>query len=65
MSKPIVNLADLELRDTSKGSRYAARAGRIGGVIGMQQLGAQYIVVPAGKAAYPLHSHRNNEEIFV
>ncbi|MHB1102899.1 MAG: cupin domain-containing protein [Devosia sp.] len=63
--KPIINIADLELRDTSKGSRYAARAGRIGGVIGMQQLGAQFITVPAGKAAYPLHSHRNNEEMFV
>lgn len=65
MSKPIVNIAELTMKASSKGTRYAASAGRIGGVIGMQQLGAQYITVPAGKTAYPKHSHRNNEEMFV
>ena len=65
MTKPIVNIADLEMRESKKGSRYEARTGRIGGVVGMKDLGAQYIEVPAGKSAYPLHSHRNNEEMFV
>jgi uncharacterized cupin superfamily protein len=65
MSKPIVNIADLEMRETRKGSRYQSRAGRIGGVIGMKDLGAQYMEVPAGKTAYPRHSHRNNEEVFL
>ncbi len=65
MTKPIVNIDELEMRTTSRGSRFASSAGRIGGVIGMRALGAQYIVVPAGKAGYPFHAHRNNEEMFI
>jgi uncharacterized cupin superfamily protein len=63
--KPIVNIADLGMKASSKGSRFGAQAGRIGGVIGMQQLGAQYLVVPPGKSAVPRHAHRNNEEMFI
>jgi uncharacterized cupin superfamily protein len=65
MTKPIVNIADLNMRSSSKGTRFSNRAGRIGGVIGMKDLGAQYIVVPPGKSGYPFHSHRNNEEMFI
>lgn len=65
MDKPIVNIADLEMRESKKGSRFEAKMGRIGRVTGMKDLGAQYIEVPAGKSAYPFHSHRNNEEMFV
>lgn len=65
MSKPIVNIADLEMKLTQKGSRFASAAGRIGGVVGMEALGAQYIVVPPGKIGFPFHSHRNNEEMFI
>ena len=63
--KPFVNIADLEMRESRKGSRFEARAGRVGGALGMRDLGAQYIVVPPGKSGYPRHSHRNNEEMFV
>ena len=65
MSKPIVNIADLDMKLTEKGSRFASAAGRIGGVVGMEALGAQYIVVPPGKIGFPFHSHRNNEEMFI
>lgn len=65
MSKPVINVADLTMKSSKKGSRYAASAGRIGGVLGMTGLGAQFIVVPPGKSAYPKHSHRNNEEMFI
>lgn len=65
MSRPIVNIDELEMRSTTKGSRFACKAGRIGGVTGMRDLGAQYIVVPPGKSGFPFHSHRNNEEMFV
>jgi uncharacterized cupin superfamily protein len=65
VSKPIVNLAALTMKPSKMGSRYEAKAGRIGGVIGMRDLGAQYITVPPGKSAYPRHSHRNNEEMFL
>lgn len=63
--RPIVNIAELEMKAISKGSRFAARAGRIGGVLGMQHLGAQYVIVPPGKSGYPRHSHRHNEEMFI
>jgi uncharacterized cupin superfamily protein len=65
MPRSVVNIADLDMKATSKGTRFAARAGRIGGVIGMKDLGAQYIVVPPGKSGFPFHSHRNNEEMFI
>lgn len=65
MSKPIINIADLDLTASSKGTRFASRAGRLGGVLGMRELGAQYLVVPPGKSAFPFHSHRNNEELFI
>ena len=65
MSRPIVNIANLDMKTSGKGKRFAASAGRIGGVLAMKQLGAQYIVVPADKTGYPFHSHRNNEEMFI
>lgn len=65
MSKPVVNIADLQMRASKRGSRFAASAGRIGSVIGMKALGAQYIVVPPGKSGYPFHAHRNNDEMFI
>ena len=63
--KPVVNIADLDMRSSEKGTRFAARAGRIGGVVGMKDLGAQFIIVPPGKSGYPFHAHRNNEEMFI
>lgn len=65
MTRPIANIAELQMKHSRKGSRFEARSGRIGGVTGMRQLGAQYIVVPPGKTGYPFHSHRNNEEMFI
>lgn len=65
MTRPVVNIDELTMKPQQKGSRFAAQAGRIGGVTGMKALGAQYIVVPAGKAGYPFHAHRNNEEMFI
>ena len=65
MTKPVVNIDELEMRTSSKGTRFAMSAGRIGGVTGMRDLGAQFIVVPPGKAGFPFHAHRNNEEMFI
>jgi uncharacterized cupin superfamily protein len=64
-NKPIVNIADLEMKASSKGSRFASSAGRIGAHIEMKGLGAQFIVVPPGKTGFPFHSHRNNDEMFI
>lgn len=65
MSKPVVNIADLDMKASSHGSRFACEAGRIGGVTGMRDLGAQYVVVPPGKSGFPFHAHHNNEEMFI
>ena len=65
MTRPVVNIADLEMRAIRRGTRFAASAGRIGGAVGLRDLGAQYITVPPGKTGYPFHAHRNNEEMFI
>ena len=65
MVKPIVNMYEAEPRAWKKGSKFEARLTRLGGLIGAEQLGAQLIVLPRGKAAYPRHAHHNNEELFV
>lgn len=65
MSKPVVNIADLDMKSSAHGARFASSAGRIGGVTGMRDLGAQYIVVPPGKSGFPYHAHHNNEEMFI
>lgn len=65
MEQPVVNIDALALNPSVKGSRFACAAGRIGGAIGLKDLGAQFIVVPPGKSGFPFHSHRNNEEMFI
>ena len=64
MTKPIVNIADVPLRDGGNGEQFVAKLGRIGGVIGARKLGCQLHVVPAGKKAFPRHAHHANEEMF-
>ena len=62
--KQIINLADLELQPWGHGDRFEARLGAIASRIGAQKLGYGLTVVPPGKCAFPLHSHRVNEEMF-
>ncbi len=63
--KPIANIHEQPLRDWKKGSKYEAKLARIGTVIGSEQLGCQYQIIPPGKAAYPFHAHHKNEELFL
>lgn len=62
---PVTHLDDVALRDWGHGERFAAKLGRIGGLIGARQLGCQLHVVPPGKAAYPRHFHHVNEEMYL
>ncbi len=74
MSGPVINIADLDFIDWGKGNerpgagnapdRYVARLGYVGPKIGAQNLGYNITVLPPGKAAFPAHSHRVNEEMF-
>ena len=63
--KNILNLDDLEYREWSNGERFAGRMGEIATPLGAEKLGYNLTVVPAGKRAFPMHSHRVIEEMFL
>jgi uncharacterized cupin superfamily protein len=73
MTKPIINVADVELAprppafapNGPAAEVFAAHTGQIGRRIGARKLGYNVTAVPPGKAAYPYHSHRENEEMFL
>jgi uncharacterized cupin superfamily protein len=64
MTRPILNIADVEYRDWGHGERFAAKLGDVAQRIGAQKLGYNVTVVPPGKRAFPAHNHRANEEMF-
>jgi len=64
MTKPVLNLDEVEFRDNGHGAEFAAKIGRIGPTIGAKNLGCTLTVVPPGKRAYPFHAHHVNEEMF-
>lgn len=72
MSKPIINIADIELQPRppafaptgAAAQRYDARMGMIAPRLGAQKLGYNITVVPPGKRAFPFHNHHVNEEMF-
>lgn len=74
MPTPILNIDDVELIDLAERSRQrgsemptARFGGRIGPIaprIGARKLGYNLTVIDPGKAAFPKHSHRANEEMF-
>jgi len=64
MSRQILNIGELEYRPWGHGDKFAARIGDITTKIGAQKLGYNVTIVPAGKRAFPAHSHRVNEEMF-
>ena len=71
---PILNLDALEFVDLRERARqrgqnppppgFDAHLGAIGEKIGARRLGYNVTVIPPGKAAFPKHSHRANEEMF-
>ena len=72
MSKPIINIADVELQPRppqfapqgAAAQRFDVRVGQIARQIGAKKLGYNLTAVPPGKRAYPFHNHRLNEEMF-
>ena len=61
---PILNIDDVQYRDTGHGEKYAAKVGDVGGRVGAVKLGYNICVVPPGKRAWPRHNHIVNEEMF-
>jgi uncharacterized cupin superfamily protein len=64
MTRPIVNIADVPLRDGGNGKNFSAKLGRIGALVGAQKLGCMLHIVAAGEKAFPRHAHHVNEEMF-
>ncbi|WP_412545949.1 cupin domain-containing protein [Maricaulis sp. MIT060901] len=62
---PVVSLDKLQLDTLAHGEKFEAQLGRIGPVIGMEQLGAMLTVVPPGKRAFPCHNHHVIEEAMI
>ena len=72
MKKPILNIAEAQFlprppQYAPKGpaaERYDARTAAIGQQLGAQRLGYNITAIAPGKRAFPLHNHRENEEMF-
>jgi uncharacterized cupin superfamily protein len=72
MTKPILNLADIELQPRPAAravtgpaaARFDARMGFVSRLIGAKKLGYNLTAVPPGKRAFPFHNHHVNEEMF-
>lgn len=75
MADRIVNIADLDFRPWGHGAAlpgageadpsYQARLGAIGSRLGLTRLGCNVTVLAPGRKAFPFHSHRVNEELFL
>ncbi|MFO0727514.1 MAG: cupin domain-containing protein [Myxococcota bacterium] len=65
MTRPILNLNDVELHEQSHGERFGCRLGLVGDKIGAKKLGYNLTVILPGKAAWPCHAHMVNEEMFL
>lgn len=74
MTSPVLNLANVEMIDLAERARqhgtemptarFGGSIGTISKKIGARTLGYNLTVVEPGKAAFPKHSHRANEEMF-
>lgn len=65
MSKPFVNLDELEFDDLEDNGYYTSRRARFSASIGARKLGYNLTVLPPGKAQCPFHAHRGEEEMFL
>ena len=63
--KPVINLADVPLRESRHGESFESQVGSFGRTIGSTQLGAMLHVVPPGKKAFPFHAHHQTHELFI
>lgn len=65
VTKPLMNLDDVEFDDVEDNGVYTSRRGQIGIHIGARQLGYNLTVLPPGKVQCPFHSHHAEEEMFL
>jgi len=65
MTKPVINLADVTLREMGNGQGFAAKVGSFGTAIGSTGIGCMLHVVEPGQKAFPCHAHHQSHELFV
>jgi uncharacterized cupin superfamily protein len=65
MTRPFVNLADVEFTDVEENGFYSSRRAQFSAAIGARQLGYNLTELPPGSAQCPFHSHRADEEMFL
>lgn len=63
--KPVINIADVELRETGDGKNFAAKVGSFGELIGSTGIGCMLHVVEPGEKAFPFHVHHRMDELFI
>jgi uncharacterized cupin superfamily protein len=71
--KPVLALADLKLQPRpaeyaptgAAADRFDARLARLGPMLGLKQLGCSVVAVPPHRRAFPFHSHRMDDELFI
>jgi uncharacterized cupin superfamily protein len=64
MSKPVINLDELEYTTFGKGEKFLADRAPVSPLIGGRKLGYAVIRLQPGKRAWPYHSHHVIEEMF-
>lgn len=65
MTKPIMNLDQVEFDDVEENGYFTSRRGTIGARIGARKLGYNLTELPPGKAQCPFHNHHGEEEMFL
>lgn len=64
MKRPVINVAEAPTRADASGAHFAYSMTDLASELGAQAIGANITRVPPGKAAFPFHHHRANEEHF-
>ena len=64
MTRPVINLDDLEYTAFGKGEKFHAERAPVSPHIGADRLGYAVIRLQPGKRAWPYHAHRVIEEMF-
>jgi uncharacterized cupin superfamily protein len=62
--KPVINIAEVPLKNSGKGEKFVAKVARLGPLIGSNGIGCTLTVVPPGKRAFPFHRHHVIDELF-
>lgn len=64
MTKPVINIEQLEYHRFGQGDKFQADRAPVGALIGAEKLGYAVIRLQPGKCAWPYHSHHAIEEMF-